>query len=318
VLEKVRLNALSSDEMQQLLTEERFFLQQKFQWDTQYTFKLRIQLLKYGRMDGLAAVLESKPVGYINWHHFDSELYLSGYYFSKLLNPEYELDFLDYAASFIARNFNSSVIEGQLLCIDDSSKSEIFERNSFITVERNYMVLELSSFEKVGGMYKLPDPITMCDLEKEDFDIIADLSDSMCKSYKGTMDEWITSSFGSFQGCRNFITNLFEFPVYGRLQENLSILIRDSDNQIAAMILVCKSSNTAAHIVQVSVTPEYQSKGIGKFILNECIMKLKDAGYKNAVLMVTKQNSRACNLYRKFGFESISSFYSINYNKLKK
>jgi len=317
-MEKVRLNTLSSDKMQPLLTEERFYLHQKFQWDTQYTFKLRIQLLKYGRMDGLAAVLNGKPVGYINWHHFESELYLSGYYFSKHLNPEYELDFLDYAASFIARNYTSSVIEGQLLCIDDSSKSEIFERNSFITVERNYMVLELSSFEKMGGMDNLPDPLIMCDLEKGGFDIIADLSDSMCKSYKGTMDEWITGSFGSFRGCRSFIANLFEFPVYGRLQENLSLIVNDISNQIVAMILVCKSSNLAAHIVQVSVTPEYQSKGIGKFLLNECIMKLKDAGYKSAVLMVTAQNSRACDLYRKFGFESISSFYSINYNKLKR
>jgi len=317
-MEIVRLNALSSDKMQPLLIEERLYLHQKFQWDTQYTFKLRIQLLKYGRMDGLAAVLNGKPVGYINWHHFESELYLSGYYFSKQSNLEYEPDFLDYAARFIARNYDSSLIEGQLLCVDDSLKSEIFERNSFITVERDYMVLKLSSFKKKGEMKNLPKELILRNLEKDGFDIIPDLSDSMHKSYKGTMDEWITSSFSSFQGCRNFINNLFEFPVYGRLQENLSLIITDTANQIAAMILVCKSSNSTAHIVQVSVTPEYQSKGIGKFILNECISKLKDAGYKSAVLMVTKENFRACNLYKKVGFESISSFYSINYNKLKR
>jgi ribosomal protein S18 acetylase RimI-like enzyme len=304
--------------MQPLLTEERIYLYQKFQWDTQYTVKLRIQLLKYGRMDGLAAVLNGKPVGYINWHHFNSELYLSGYYFSKQSNIEYEPDFLDYAARFIARNYNSSLIEGQLLCVDDSSKSEIFEKNGFKTVERDYMVLELSSFKKNPEMKKLPKKLIISNLEKDSLNIIPDLSDSMCKSYKGTIDEWITASFGSFDGCQNFIKNLFDFPVYGRLQENLSLIINDAHHQIAAMILVCKSSNSAAHIVQVSVIPEYQSKGIGNFILNECISKLKEAGYKSAVLMVTAQNIRACNLYKKFGFESISSFYSINYNKLKK
>lgn len=316
-MEIVKLNTLSYETINPLLNEERLYLQRKFFWDTQYSFKLKTQLLKYRRMEGLGAVSDSKVIGYINWHQFESDLYLSGYYFSKQSKGDDELDFLDYAARFIGDNFHSSTVEGQLLCVDDSVKSGIFEKNGFVTIERDYMLLDLSSFSSPNAISRLPEGLSLHSLEKEDFYIIPSLSESMYFSYKGTLEEWITNSFGSVRGCRNFISNLYEFPVYGRLQEELSFIIVDDGKEVAAMILVCKSSISTAHIVQVSVIPQYQSKGLGKIILNECISRMIDAGYKNAVLMVTKKNEKACNLYGKFGFQSVSNFFSINYNKRK-
>lgn len=289
----------------------------KFSWDTQYSFKLKTQLMKYGRLDGFGAVENDKPIGFVYWHRFESELYLSGFYFSQLASIQNQLSFINHIANYIVENNSTAIVEGQLLGIDEPVKSEPFDRNGFITVLREYMLKDLSIVSENITAGTLREGWKMNEFSSVSFDNLDDIADSMHKSYKGTIDEWITRSFGSFRGCRNFIANLNEFPIYGKLLEKFSLTLTDDKNQIAAMILVCKSSNTTAHLVQVSVIPEYQSKGIGKFLLSECLKKLSSAGYKKVVLMVTAQNTKAYNLYRKTGFETLSTFYSINYNKIK-
>lgn len=311
-----RLNTVSSDVMRPLLEEERHYLMRHFLWDTQYSFKLKLQLLKYGRIDGLAAFEQDKPIGYIYWHNFQTELYLSGYYFSSKSDYQNILDFLSYAAEFIKTKYSAAVIEGQLLCIDDKKLSEIFENEGYVTVERNYMSVDFSK-AKFDSHSKLPEGLRIRNLSDLGFDMIDEIADSMKKSYIGTLDEWITRSFGSFQGCRNFISNLFEFPVYGRLEADLSFVIADDSDSIIGMIFICKASNTTSHLVQVSVIPDYQRRGIGRFMVEECVKRLKREKFKNAVLMVTSGNVKAINLYKKYGFETVTKFYSINFNKIK-
>ncbi len=57
------------------------------------------------------------------------------------------------------------------------------------------------------------------------------------------------------------------------------------------------------HILDITVSKEMQSKGIGSLMLNTVIKKNSEAGIKHFFLEVRTSNIAAINLYKKFGFK---------------
>jgi ribosomal-protein-alanine N-acetyltransferase len=57
------------------------------------------------------------------------------------------------------------------------------------------------------------------------------------------------------------------------------------------------------HILDITVSKEMQSKGIGSLMLNMVIKKNSEAGIKHFFLEVRTSNIAAINLYKKFGFK---------------
>ncbi len=57
------------------------------------------------------------------------------------------------------------------------------------------------------------------------------------------------------------------------------------------------------HILDVTVSKEIQSKGIGSLMLSTVIKKNSEAGIKHFFLEVRTSNIIAINLYKKFGFK---------------
>ncbi|MGC8554498.1 MAG: ribosomal protein S18-alanine N-acetyltransferase [Candidatus Acidulodesulfobacterium sp.] len=57
------------------------------------------------------------------------------------------------------------------------------------------------------------------------------------------------------------------------------------------------------HILDITVSKEMQSKGIGSLMLNTVVKKNSEAGIKHFFLEVGTSNIAAINLYKKFGFK---------------
>lgn len=57
--------------------------------------------------------------------------------------------------------------------------------------------------------------------------------------------------------------------------------------------------------LSMAINENYRNRGFGKQLLTKLFEKLKASGFKKVSLSVDKQN-RAVNLYRRFGFETIS------------
>ncbi len=58
-----------------------------------------------------------------------------------------------------------------------------------------------------------------------------------------------------------------------------------------------------AHLFAISIHPDYQSKGLGKFLLDVVLKDLKKWGVKRVKLTVSPKNDIAIKLYESFGFE---------------
>ncbi|QKG80158.1 GNAT family N-acetyltransferase [Tenuifilum thalassicum] len=61
------------------------------------------------------------------------------------------------------------------------------------------------------------------------------------------------------------------------------------------------------HLHHVGVHPQYQGKGIGKRLTIESLIYVKEKGYQ-VKLEVHKNNTRAINLYKQFGFQYLGDY----------
>ena len=60
-------------------------------------------------------------------------------------------------------------------------------------------------------------------------------------------------------------------------------------------------------ITNVSVLPEYQGRGLGSVLLNKVLEYGREISYEEIVLEVRKENTKAIEIYKRFGFKESSS-----------
>lgn len=73
----------------------------------------------------------------------------------------------------------------------------------------------------------------------------------------------------------------------------------------------CNELCNEGEIISLYVLPEYWSTKQGYSLTKFAIDWLKNKGYKSCYLWVIKDNERAVNFYKKFGFESTGEFTSV-------
>ena len=59
------------------------------------------------------------------------------------------------------------------------------------------------------------------------------------------------------------------------------------------------------HITNVAVDPAYQGQGLGRRLMNELILRVKELGVDSMTLEVRPSNQVAINLYTSLGFRSV-------------
>jgi len=98
---------------------------------------------------------------------------------------------------------------------------------------------------------------------------------------------------------KEFIQFNIQLPEYIR-----KFYVAVKENKIVGYI-VCWLSDKTAHIYNISIKKEVQNLGIGSCLLEYLLEELKKDGFKTVVLEVRKSNSKAINLYKKFGFAEV-------------
>jgi GNAT superfamily N-acetyltransferase len=93
---------------------------------------------------------------------------------------------------------------------------------------------------------------------------------------------------------------------YGRLLADCSPCI-EFDGGIASACLVTLIEDKDLPFLAFSMTrPESQGRGMAGFLIQTAGNRLLDRGYKELVLVVTKDNERAVRLYERAGFAEVA------------
>jgi N-acetylglutamate synthase len=83
----------------------------------------------------------------------------------------------------------------------------------------------------------------------------------------------------------------------------LSRVATDADAVVG--IALCGHDGRRGYIYHLAVDPAYQTRGLGKRLMNECLDGLRRAGLKRALILVANDNPRGRKFWRRYGWEEV-------------
>ncbi len=69
---------------------------------------------------------------------------------------------------------------------------------------------------------------------------------------------------------------------------------------------LCGHDGRRGHIYHLAVEPAYQRLGVGKRLVDECLVGLRAAGIERVIILVAADNARGRAFWRRAGWEDIS------------
>ena len=117
--------------------------------------------------------------------------------------------------------------------------------------------------------------------------------------------DWLDIDLG-FQHFNEELLQLIE--MYGA--PHGGIILCKKENKFIACVAVRKFEKDIAELKRMFVQPAYQGLGIGKKLLENAIDLAIKCGYKFIRLDTLNYMTAAINLYKKYGFYEITSYYN--------
>ena len=142
---------------------------------------------------------------------------------------------------------------------------------------------------------------------------IGGYADAEFRSFAGTADEILFNS--SDRGQRvEFVMSLFKGK-FGEIIPGSSIIL-SLNRQIAGSVITTHQQTftdvKTALILDFFVTPEFRGKGLGRTLLINSLILLRNLGYERCILWVSESNP-VRRLYENIGFDSASGMKEIFY-----
>jgi ribosomal protein S18 acetylase RimI-like enzyme len=70
-------------------------------------------------------------------------------------------------------------------------------------------------------------------------------------------------------------------------------------------VALCGNDGRRGYIYHLAVDPGYQTRGLGKRLMDECLGGLRRAGLKRALILVADDNPRGRKFWRRHGWEEV-------------
>jgi N-acetylglutamate synthase len=78
-----------------------------------------------------------------------------------------------------------------------------------------------------------------------------------------------------------------------------------TDGSALVGVALCGHDGRRGYIYHLAVDPAYQTRGLGKRLMDECLSGLRRAGVKRALILVAHNNLRGRNFWRRSGWEEV-------------
>src|SRR6185503_17325359 len=190
-------------------------------------------------------------------------------------------------------------VECQTLFSTAREADRLFVRAGFAGCARLYMTRSLGGATLGSG-----GPWRLRAVTRADF---AALGQLIHRSHEGSLDGILNLTYSSPAACRHFVETLVVRAGCGPLDTRAS-RVAEVDGRIVGAVLASRLSRTNGHICQVSVTPEWQARGLGTALMAWALGALEQQGLRTVSLSVTLANRPALRLYERLGFRTLRSF----------
>jgi len=175
----------------------------------------------------------------------------------------------------------------------------------FRKFDRAYMSLERADIESARQPELSKDmKIEIYNEEQRD-----EVSKILFKANDGLVDQIVFPHFFSTLETCNKVVSDIENSVYGEYKEPFSWILRNSGQIIGICLMSIRNSGDTGYIPYIVIDPDYQGKGLGRFLLIHSMKKIID-GEPDIVkvdLDVTLEND-ARFLYKSLGFKKLREY----------
>lgn len=182
-------------------------------------------------------------------------------------------------------------------------------RNGFRALElpENKRMRMVKYLEEPVDMPELPSgfelsPLTRGDIEEAS--TVSYFAHKVSKDYEGYRD------LESVENRVALETRVFD-NIYGRFYPKASYMLRYNGmpvGMLSTVVIPCWGYEKVPWIFDVSISPEYHNKGLGRFLMSQVIYDLQDNQFPLIGLAVTLDNYSAIHLYESLGFEEVEPF----------
>lgn len=135
-------------------------------------------------------------------------------------------------------------------------------------------------------------------------------------SFRSEMDARVFPCLGEFEGCRKLMTDISKQRNF--LPRATWLITWDGTGNEDAVdcgtIQAIVPSKIMGAIQNVGITPKHRGLGLGRALVNKCLIGFREAGMKRAYLEVTADNEHAINLYRSIGFRLTRTLYKPSHH----
>lgn len=302
----LKLENLSSVELPQvapLLEDEVELWSRKLKWDYSATSEFLRNYIKTGLLPGVVLFDNNRPVGYAYFVVDDDRAIIGNIFVpEKFWGEGYEEFIATGLCSAIQQTDVINRIESQIMMFSGADIATSFKDAGFSVFKRSFLSLELSRWE---SNKKQPRGFSISRWQQQ---ILAESSRLVCDSYKGSVDNVLSSSFSTYARSEEFIYNLVHRAGCGDFLPRITAVALGEEGKVAGVSLATRLSINSGHLPQISVAPGFQGCGIGNYVVDQSLLRFKNAGYHDVSLTVTKENTRADTWYRRLGFEEILAF----------
>lgn len=176
-------------------------------------------------------------------------------------------------------------------------------RAGFVCHERRRMTLSLLSWVPeslpVPGGYQLV-PWNIRYLDRT--------ADTIYRANEGTLDAVLYAPFfgDSPVQCRAGLLGILAGQ-YGPIHPTAS-LVACHGKEVAGINLILREHEHLASVVEISVDPAHQGKGLGRLLMTRSLSVLVEDQFDQVELAVTAANTRAIKLYDALGFTDVGAF----------
>jgi ribosomal protein S18 acetylase RimI-like enzyme len=302
----VDLAAVGPAQIERLLAEESRVWLDKLYWDTSVSGSQVRRAVGERALAGKAVRVDGRVVAFGYYFTEETRTLVGGVLVSREpaeqgLGPPLVSALLEAAQS------DPPVwrVESQFISFELAWLSGAFRARGFQEHERWFMRRSLAGLP-LDSLASSPRPFFIETWSADDLNTAAA---TLERAHALRVDGEINELYRSREGCRSLLHSIALGRGCGPLVGSASFVARHPSTRIpCGLILTSEISSGHAHLAQIAVSPEFQSRGVGTELIRLSLETLAGEGFQTASLLVSRANHRALSLYRTLGFEPVHRF----------
>ena len=313
-IQYIPLTQLNESVFLSLMEEEKRMWMTDFGWDYSAVQRVLLPFVREKMLPGYAAFTADRRLsGYIYFLANRSKGSIGALYTTLTTPPDKAQEIADglveLALACLKDSRDIRRIESQMFPFHGLDYTRVFSKHGFRNFPRLYLV------RNIDADITEKEPSATVKIIPWDSAFIGHAAAITAASYRNHPDYEILEDYHSLANCENYLRGMEANPGCGAFLPEASFMSFDEHGTLQGYILCSRISDGRALVPQVAAHPAWQGRGIGTALMNRCLRQLHAMNFHSVSLVVTKDNSRACDWYRRMEFQPCGEFDAFIWNR---